>query len=215
MATQQGNTLTRGAAASAGCDSVQTIIDIAATAEAFAITALGHALANVATGTLVLPAEAVQALIAARAEEQTHYDYLVAAGATALTLEFTIPDDKIITDPATFLTTLVALEETFIAAYMAAAQEFAVLGEAGLAQLALQIGAVEAEHRVGVRFFAIEAGVLKGAPNDVVFEKAMFASVSEAAAALKTLGFIGGTGTKITYPGPGAINYAGVTSLKP
>ncbi len=39
--------------------------------------------------------------------------------------------------------------------------------------------------------------------------------VGEAAALLKQLGFIGGSGTQITYPGPGVINTAGVTQLQP
>ncbi len=81
--------------------------------------------------------------------------------------------------------------------------------------MALQIGAVEAEHRAGVRFYAIQAGVLTGTPNDVAFEKALFASVGEAAAALQKLGFIGGSGAQVTFPGPGAIDATGVTQLVP
>ncbi len=197
------------------CESVQEIINIAVTAEAFAVTALGGALENAANGRLMLPAEAVRELRAARAAEQAHYTYLQGAGAQPLTTTFTIPDPRIVTDTPTFLKTLITLEEAFIAAYIAAAQEFAILGEARLAQVALQIGAVEAEHRAGVRFFAIQAGVLSGTPNDVAFEKAMFTSVGEAAAALRQLGFIGGSGTQITYPGPGTIDTTGVTQLRP
>jgi len=198
-----------------GCETVGQIISIAATAEAFAVTALGGALANAATGALSLTGKHIQALTAARAEEQAHYAYLTGAGARPLTTTFTIPDPKIVTDVPTFLTTLVMLEEVFIAAYLVAAQEFAVLGQARLAQLALQIGAVEAEHRAGVRFFAIELGVLAGTPNDVAFEKALFSTVGEAAAALKSLGVLGGRGTRISYPGPGAIDTLGVAYLQP
>ncbi len=154
-------------------------------------------------------------MIAARAAEQAHYEYLTEAGAEPLTLTFTVPDEAIITDVSTFLTTLVSLEEAFIAAYIAAAQVFAIRGESRLAQVALQIGAVEAEHRAGARFFAIEAGILSGTPNDVAFEKALFSSVGEAAATLQDLGFIGGNGTEITYPGPGEIDPSGVTNLRP
>ncbi len=199
----------------ATCESVQDIINIAATAEAFAVTALGGALENAAMGKLALNAEHVQALTAARAEEQAHYQFLTGAGAKPLTTTFTVPDPKIVTDVPTFLKTLIMLEEAFIAAYLAAAQEFAILGEARLAQVALQIGAVEAEHRAGVRFFAIQAGVLSGTPNDVAFEKALFTSVGQAAAALQQLGFIGGSGEQITYPGPGVIDFTGVTQLQP
>jgi hypothetical protein len=212
-----GTAPTRGGVAQAesACESTQTIINLAATAEAFAVTALGQALDNAANGKLKLSKEQIQTLTAARAEEQAHYDYLTGAGATAATLDFTIPSDAIVTDPSTFLSTMVSLEEAFIAAYLAAAQEFALLGEGKLAQVALQIGAVEAEHRAGLRFYAIEAGVESGTPNDVAFEKSLFTSVGEAASALTKLGFIGGTGTKITFPGPGKIDTTGVKNLKP
>lgn len=199
----------------AACESVQDIINIAVTAEAFAVTALGAALENAATGKLALNAEQIQTLTAARAEEQAHYQYLIGAGAKPLTTTFTVPDPKIVTDVPTFLRTLITLEEAFIAAYLAAAQAFAALGEARLAQVALQIGAVEAEHRAGVRFYAIQAGVISGTPNDVAFEKALFTSVGQAAATLQQLGFIGGSGAQITYPGPGAIDFTGVTNREP
>ena len=199
----------------AGYETVQQIINIAATAEAFAVTALGGALANAATGALALTALQRQTFTAARAEEQAHYAYLTAAGARPLTTTFTVPNAKIVTDVPTFLLTVIELEEAFIAAYLAAAQEFALLGQARLAQLALQIGSVEAEHRAGARFFAVEAGLLSGTPNDVAFEKALFTSVSGAADALKSLGFIGGRGTQITYPGPGAIDNTGVHFPRP
>lgn len=53
----------------------QTTIDLA-TAEAFAVTALGRALDNAATGRLKPSNEQIRALTAARAEEQAHYDCL-------------------------------------------------------------------------------------------------------------------------------------------
>ena len=199
----------------AACESVQEILNIAATAEAFGVTALGGALENAATGELALGAEAVQTFTAARAQEQAHYEFLVESGAEPLTLTFTIPDPAIVTDVATFFDTVITLEEICIAAYIAAAQEFAINGEARLAQVALQIGAVEAEHRAGARFFAIQEGVLSGVPNDVAFEKALFTSVGEAANVLEELGFIGGDGTEITYPGPGVIDATGVGQLRP
>jgi len=202
-------------AGAAGCETVQEIINIATTAEAFAVTALGGALANAAAGTLQLSGARIQALTAARAEEQAHYAFLIGAGARPLTTTFTVPNPNIVTDVPTFLLTLISLEEAFIAAYLAAAQEFAVLGQPRLAQIALQIGAVEAEHRVGVRNFAIEEGLLRGTPNDVAFEKSLFTSVGGAAAALKSLGFIGGSGATIVYPGPGPIDTTGVAHLQP
>ena len=205
--------LSARAAQAGGCETVQEIIDIAATAEAFAVTLLGEALAAAERGELSLNDEAIGTLVAARAAEQAHFDVLTEAGAEPLTMTFTVPDPELLTNVGLFLETLVALEEAFIAAYTAAAQEFVILGEAELAQLALQIGAVEAEHRAGARFFAIQAGALTGVPNDVAFERALFGSVGEAAAALENLGFIGGTGTEISYPGPGEIDPTGVSDL--
>ena len=205
---------TRGSGA-AGRETVQDIINIAATAEAFAVTALGGALANAANNELALNAVQIKTFTAARAEEHAHYAYLIGAGAKPLTTTFTIPNSKIVTNVPTFLLTVIRLEDIFVAAYLAAAQEFAMLGQPRLAQIALQIGAVEAEHRAGVRSFASDAGLISGTPNDVAFEKAMFTSVSEAAAMLKSLGFIGGRGAQITYPGPGAIDNTGVSHLRP
>ncbi|MGI8689318.1 MAG: ferritin-like domain-containing protein [Thermomicrobiales bacterium] len=201
--------------AAGACESVQDIINIAATAEAFAVTALGGALANAANGTLALNAEQIQAIKASRAEEQAHYAYLIGAGAKPLTTTFTIPDPKIITDVPTFLKTLITLEEIFIAAYIAAAQEFAIPGKPELAQIAMAIASVEAEHRVLARAFAVEGGVITGLPNDIAFQQALYTSVGEAAAALQQLGFIGGSGPQITYPGSGAIDTTGVNQLTP
>ncbi len=202
-------------AAATTCESVQDIIDIAATAEALAVTALGAALESAAQGKLALNPEHVQAFTAARAEEQAHYEALITSGAKPLTTTFTLPDPKILTDVATFLPAVIGLEEAFVAAYLAAAQEFAVLGEPRLAQLAFSIAAVESEHRVAVRFFAVEAGVIKGLPNDIAFEQALFTSAGAAADALKQLGWIGGSGDSITYPGPGKIDPTGITQLHP
>jgi hypothetical protein len=130
-------------AQAAACESIQDILNIAATAEALAVTALGGALDNAQNGKLDLNDEQQAMVRAARAEEQAHYDFLVSAGAAPLVKEFTLPDEKIVTDVPTFLTTVIKLEEAFIAAYMAAAQEFAVACEQDLVQYALQIVAVE------------------------------------------------------------------------
>jgi hypothetical protein len=199
----------------AQCETVQQIIDIAATAEALAVTAIGGAIQSALEGRLALDAEQIQFLKAARASEQAHYEVLVSAGATPLTLTFTVPDARIVTDVGVLLTTAINLEEAFIAAYLAAAQQFAILGGPDLVKVALQIGGVEAEHRAQLRFYAIAGGVISGVPNDVAFEKALFTSVGAAAEALVQLGFINGDGAQITYPGPGAIDSSGVTQLRP
>ena len=63
-----------------------------------------------------------------------------------------------------------------------------------LVRVALQTGGVEAEHRALARLALGEA-----VPHNVAFEKAEFKDVREAEAALKKLGFIGGTGTPVNY----------------
>ena len=208
----QGLTLGTRSQQTPPCETVQQIINIAATAEALAVTLLGVIEQNVGLGRLALNPEELTTVRAARAEEELHYRYLTQNGAKASTLTFTIPDPKIATDVPTFFSTLIAAEELFIASYIAAAQEFALQDQARLAQLALQIGGVEAEHRVGLRYYAVVRGLLSGTPNDVAFEKALFSSVGQAAQRLQQLGFIGGTGTSITYPGPGVIDLSLVTN---
>ncbi len=196
-------------------ETVKDIINIAATAEALAVTALGGALESARKGNLALNDEQIQTIEAARAEEQAHYDFLLSAGAKPLTLEFTLPDEKIVTDVATFLKTVIGLEEAFIAAYIAAAQEFAIMGEPELVEYAVQSVAVEGEHRAHARFYAWDAGVIDEAPNNVAYAAAMFTSVGEAAQALTDLGWIGGDGPKLSYPGPGEIVTKGVAQLTP
>jgi len=199
----------------AACESVADMIAIAATAEALAVTVIGEALAAAERGDLSLTEDERVFLRAARAAEQAHYEVLTAAGARPLTLTFTVPNTQAVRDPRLLLQTAIGLEEAFIAAYCAAAQQLASLGKPDLVALALQIGAVEAEHRAHLRFFALQRGVIMGVPNDVAFEKALFTSVGAAAQALTELGWIGGSGPTIQYPGPGQIDTRGVKQLRP
>ncbi|MGH2534794.1 MAG: ferritin-like domain-containing protein [Thermomicrobiales bacterium] len=197
------------------CESVQDIINIAATAEALAVTAMGGALQSAIDGNLDLNEEQQQVVAAARAAEQTHYDFLVGAGAEALTLEFTLPDEAIVTDVGTLITTVVGLEEAFIAAYMAAAQTFAILGEPDLVAYSLQTAAVEGEHRAHMRFYGLLAGLYEETPNNIAFHKGMFTSVGGAAQALTDLGWIGGSGAVLSFPGPGEVDLSIIENLQP
>ena len=204
------------AVAAAQSEEVTTIINIAATAEAMAVTLLGAAIAGAANytnadGSKGLAAPLVAVLKAAQSAEQAHYAYLTGAGAKPLTTTFNIPDPKIATDTLTLFKTLDALETAFISAYEAAANEFAMMGNAGLVKVALQIGAVEGEHRALARLAQGDS-----LPHNVAFESAQFATVGDAANALKSLGFIGGTGTAVTYADfAGKVDNTGVTELTP
>ena len=199
-------------AAAADSESAQDIINIAATAEQLAVTLLGGAVSQAMAGKYdkPIPDSVIAILQAARAEEQYHLDYLLAAGAKPLTSTFTIPDPKLLTDYDTLFGTIVALEGAFIAAYTAAMAEFAQLGQPELVKVAYQVGAVEAEHRVLANY------ALGTRPaNDLAFEANAFATVGDAAAALQQLGFIGGSGTQVSYPGPGMIVTTGVENTQP
>jgi hypothetical protein len=197
-------------------ESVADITNIIVTAEAMAVTLLGAAIQGAAgytnpDGSKGLAAPFVTILKAAQSAEQAHYLYLTHAGAKPLTLTFNIPDPKIATDTVTLFKTLEMLETAFIATYVTAAREFAAMKKTDLVRVALQTGGVEAEHRVLARLALGEA-----LPSNVAFEKAEFKEVGEAAAALKKLGFIGGTGTPVNYSDfVGSVDNAGMTELTP
>ena len=178
------------AALAADDESVADIVNVAATAEAMAVTLTGAVLTGASgyDGGKGLPEMLVRWVRAIQAEEQAHYAFLSAAGAKPLTTTFTVPQSlaPITNDSKALLTFVVGAETIFIAAYTAAADRFAQLKQPQLAQVALQIAGVEAEHRV-----LANAGLGASPPNNVAFEKALFNSVGEAAAAVKGLGLLG------------------------
>lgn len=192
-------TMDRINAAMQQADDLATILNVAATAEAMAVTFSGAAIAGAANYTLPdgskgLPAMWVSVLKALQATEQKHYEFLTGAGAKPLTLTFTLPDPKIGTDYVTLFKTVEALDEAFVAAYMAAARSFAVMKMPDLVKVAMQIGGVEAEHRALARLALNEP-----LPHNRAYEKALFTEVSQAADVLTKGGFIGGTGQKLNY----------------
>jgi hypothetical protein len=199
-------------AAAQDSESVQDITNIAITAEALAITLLGGAIATAQSGGYDMPlsADVIGILQAARAEEQFHYDFLEQAGGVPLTTTFTIPDPALLSSTTTLFTTLVTLETAFVAAYMAAGREFAAMDNAELVQYAFEIANVEAQHRVLANY------ALGTRPAvDYAFYPALFDTVGDAATALTDLGFIGGTGTQVMYPGPGDIDDSNVSNTEP
>lgn len=203
-------------AEAAPSESVSDIINIIVTAEAMAVTLLGAAIQGAAgytnaDGSKGLAPQNVTILKAAQSAEQAHYTYLTRIGAKPLTLEFNIPDPKIGTDTTTLFKTIEALETAFVATYVAAAREFAAMNHRDLVAVAVQAGGVEAEHRVLAR---VALGEMP--PDNVAFEKPEFRAVGEAAATLKKLGFIGGTGTLVNYSEFARIvDNAGMSQLSP
>jgi hypothetical protein len=198
-------------------ETVADIINIAATAEALAVSLTGAVIAGAAKydGGKGLSAMLVTWVKGIQAEEQAHYQYLTAAGAKPLTTTFTVPQNLagITTDSKTLLTFVVAAESIFIGAYIAAAQEFTDLKQPALAKVALQIAGVEAEHRVLANY-----GLGANPPNNLGFEKAPYASVGDAAAAVKSLGLLGVANPAATLmysDFAGSVSSVGVTNLKP
>lgn len=198
-------------AAAVAQESVTDIINIAITAEELAITLLTGALGQAEKGAYNkdIPTPVQDILKGALAAEVYHQKYLAKAGAKPLTETFTIPDPKLLTDYDTLFKTVVSLEAAFVAAYTAAAAEFGADGKPELVKVAYQIGTVEAEHRVLANY------ALGTRPaNDVAFEKNSFDTVGDAAA-LKSLGFIGGSGQQVSYPGTGVADLSYVSHTQP
>jgi hypothetical protein len=198
-------------------ETVANIINIAATAEALAVSLTGAVIAGAAKydGGKGLSATLVTWVKGIQAEEQAHYQYLTAAGAKALTTTFTVPQNLagITNDSKTLLNFVVAAETIFIGAYTAAAQEFTDLKQPALAKVALQISSVEAQHRVLANY-----GVGAMPPNNLGFEKAPYAAVGDAAAALKSLGLLGTSNPAATLmysDFSGSVDFTGVSNLKP
>lgn len=168
-------------------DSIQTILNVAITAETLAVTFYKQVLNN--ADRLGLGNTARKDLQAALVEEAIHRAFLAKQGAKPLTTRFSFPFgwdtfhrfDK-------FIRTQQLLEAHFVAAYLAAVKEFAMLNRPDLALVASQIGGVEAEHR------AIGRAIGGMTPaNNRVFETALLNKVSDAVTALKKNGFLNPT----------------------
>jgi hypothetical protein len=166
----------------------QTILNIAATAEAAAVTALYNVHVAVGQGKLAtsgihVPVDTLVRIVrAALREEQDHLAFVMGAGGKPLYTSFTFPM-AIFTNAVQTLKFFETAEGVFIGAYMAANREFAAGGHAKLAQYTYQIGGTEAEHRVLMR-----AGLGELPPNNKSFETNMFGQVAGAARVLGQLG---------------------------
>jgi hypothetical protein len=192
-------------------ESVQDILNITATTEAFGVTVLGEALASNEQGNYdqPFPDAVVAILTAARAQEQFHLEFFQGLGGELLTDTFTVPPE-LLTDPVVFFNALALQEASEVAAQIAAFQTFTEVGRSDLVKVSFQYAAEEAEHRVLANYAAGNRP-----PNDVAFAPALFATVGGFFASLEERGIIGGTGTAITYPGPGEIDASGVIERTP
>ena len=130
-------------------DDLQTILNVAATAELFATT---HYLAAInAAADLGLDDIQLAYLKAGFIAEQDHYDLLVSLGAEPVATEFYVPEN-LFSDLTVFATTTEVAETAFTGAYLAATRIFSKSEETTpFAVTAAQIAAVEETHRVLIR----------------------------------------------------------------
>lgn len=164
-------------AQSAG-DDPQTIINVAATAEAFAVTHYYRALQKTTKAAFTAAQKAY--LQAGLESEQAHFDFLVANGAKPVTTSFYFPAGTF-NDVKTFGTVTSIAETVFVGAYVAASYRFAQLGNAALAATSAQVAVVEGQHLAFVNQMA------GGFPNNIALAAPLFVNVSDAVAIVQPL----------------------------
>lgn len=199
-------------AAAAESESIQDILNITATTEAFGVTFLGAAIDSARHGGFhkPIPPAVLAILIAARAQEQFHLEFFQRAGGKPLTHTFTLPDPRLLTHSDLFFSMLVAQEAAEIAAQIAAMRTFTAQRRPDLVKVSFQYAAEEAEHRVLANY------ALGTRPaNNVAFERAQFNTVREFLGFLRQRGIIGGRGPAVRYPGPGTIDPHNVIERRP
>jgi hypothetical protein len=190
-------------------DSIQTILNIAVTAEQLGVTFYALALNN--ADELDLNNTARADLNAAKVEEQIHRKFLLANGAKPLTGKFSFPyGDDTFNNFRRFIKVQQLLETLFVAAYIAAAKEFAMLGRPDLVQAAMQIGTIESEHRTVGRAIA---GLQPA--NNRAFSPALLKRVGDAPNVLKQKGFLSPTYGNSYYYQDDSIDYSDVEMSSP
>ncbi len=167
-----------------GAEPIQTILNVAITAEQLAVTFYTQALAH--ADRLGLGDAARLDIAAALVEEQIHEQFLAKQKAKALTSKFSFPFGRgTFKKLEAFIKVQQQLETLFVAAYIAAARDFAILKRPDLVQIAVQIGTVESEHRALGRAI----GGLRPADNHA-FSPALLKKVGDAVNVLKKDGYL-------------------------
>lgn len=190
----------RSANASAG-----SALNDAVTAEGLLVTLLG--VARTKSTDLILDEQTVRLLRAAQCEDEAHFNNLVSLGGSPTTGTYTIPP-AVFTDAATFLATWVELKRILVGLYLSAGRAFGLEDQYDLVEVAFQIGTVEAQHYALLRQFLGER-----LPADRAFPEWQFGQTGEAIDAIAGLGFIGGVGDEVDFPGPGDRYCRGITGL--
>ena len=191
-------------------DSVQTIINIAATAEQLAVTFYTNAINSASQ--LGITGQNLNYLTAAVVEEQLHLNLLLSFGAKPVTGTFSFPSGaQTFENQDTFVHTVDQLETAFESAYLAAVRDFVYLHQPELAVLAGQIATVEAEHRALGRSISSK---IRTADN-WAFTPVLVKSVADAANVLAAEGYLSPTtGNSYTYQAA-SLNNPDVTHRQP
>ncbi|RJF75235.1 hypothetical protein D3875_01620 [Deinococcus cavernae] len=119
-----------------------SLLNLATTAEALAVTFYHHALNHTEFG---IEADTRRHLLAILTAEGQHLTLLRSLGGQPVTDAFALPAD-LHANAGTFVHTGLHLESTFLQAYLVATQQFAAAGQPELAATAAQLGASEAQH---------------------------------------------------------------------
>ncbi len=177
--------------AQAAGDEPQTILNLASTAEALAITAF-HSVIAQSTFYGRLPAVYQNYLKSALSQEQAHFDFLVASGARPLANQFFFPNG-ILENLALYVFVTDVLEGVFIGAYLASVRRFAELNRPDLAWTAASVMGIEAEHKALNRAMGIEhagsaGGSTGGILNSPTRETVEPATLFQVSQAVPTLG---------------------------
>jgi hypothetical protein len=191
-----GFATTRVASAAEGGDSVPTMLNLAATAEAFAVT---HVYSALTRRTFNLnPAEELQLKIILDAELQ-HLNLIQANGGQPLTLNFFTPNG-LYNSRRRFAEVTANVETTCTGAYLAATRRFADLGNPRIAATMAQLAANEAQH------IATARELLNVVPSDNAWLPPLFFNVSDAGPVLAPF-FNGGEGFSgpVAFPGRDAV----------
>lgn len=179
-------------------DTVETILNIAATAETLACTHYYNVLTD---SDIQLSPDERAILTAALDTEYQHLQFLNANGGAALTQAFYFPMNVFV-DRENFSEITEMAEVAFVAAYLAAGRRFAELGNPLLAATASQVACTEEVHLALIRQIG---GRL---PNHVSLAQAQIYNVSDAAPVLQ--GFLeGGSGfdqSPRNFPGGDSIS---------
>ncbi|MCS6872595.1 MAG: ferritin-like domain-containing protein [Anaerolineae bacterium] len=191
-------------------DDLQTVLNLAATAETLAVT---HYYMALTVGVIAFSDFEKKYLRAALESEQVHLDYLIANGGKALTNEFYFPNG-VFENKMTLATVTEAAESAFTGAYLAATRIFAAAGQPLLAMVAAQVGGVEAQHLAFIRSLGDQTP-----PNNIALLEPLFFNVSDAVPTLtpflegKAEGF-----DNVATPYPGrekVMEVVGMSQLKP